>query len=73
MTDFVAISSDLQPYVLDTQVRRTNNQSPPGSELNQLVGNIPSQTSKAQTSKESELGTSGGGPCPWDLQLKPAG
>ena len=43
MIDFVVVSSDLQPYVLEIRIKRGAalnlrvNQSPPGGELDQVV------------------------------------
>ena len=60
MIDFVVVSSDLRPYVLDTRVKR-------GTELSTdhhlVVGEDANQTWQAQTYCEGLLGTSSGIPC----------
>ncbi len=75
MIDFVVVSSDLRPYVLDIRVRR-------GAELStdhHLVvswirwggGGGAGQTRQTQTYCEGLLGTSSRVPCQRDLQLPP--
>ncbi|KAI3352928.1 hypothetical protein L3Q82_019491 [Scortum barcoo] len=55
MIDFVVVSSDLRPYVLDidTRVKRgaelSTDQSPPGGELDPLAGEEVGQTWQTQT------------------------
>ena len=44
MIDFVVMSSDLRPYVLDTQVKIGAELSPPGGELDLLAGEGAGQT-----------------------------
>ncbi|KAI3375841.1 hypothetical protein L3Q82_004117 [Scortum barcoo] len=62
MIDFVVVSSDLRPYVLDTRVKRGAelvNRSPPGGELDPLAEEEVGQTWQTQTYCEGLLGTSG--------------
>ena len=61
MIDFVVVSSDLRPYVLDTR------------ELDPLAGEDAGQTRQAQTYCEGLLGSSGGTLCQGGLQLPPLG
>ncbi|KAI3371307.1 hypothetical protein L3Q82_023928 [Scortum barcoo] len=52
MIDFVVVSSDLRPYVLDTRVKRGAelvNRSPPGGELDPLAEEEVGQTWQTQT------------------------
>ncbi|KAI3375378.1 hypothetical protein L3Q82_021099 [Scortum barcoo] len=59
MMDFVVVSSDLRPYVLDTQVKRGAelvNRSPPGGELAPLAEEEVGQTWQTQTFR-GRLGT----------------
>ncbi len=68
MTDFVVLSSDLQSYVFDTQVKKRAEPSTDhstGGELVQMAGKAD------KTSSEGELGTSGGRSCISGLQFKP--
>ncbi|KAI3351407.1 hypothetical protein L3Q82_020218 [Scortum barcoo] len=61
MIDFVVVSSDLRPYVLDTRVKRGAelvNRSPPGGELAPLAEEEVGQTWQTQTYCEGLLGTS---------------
>ncbi|KAI3365660.1 hypothetical protein L3Q82_010734 [Scortum barcoo] len=60
MIDFVVVSSDLRPYVLDTRVKRGAelvNRSPPGGELAPLAEEEVGQTWQTQTYCEGLLGT----------------
>ncbi|KAI3373571.1 hypothetical protein L3Q82_021956, partial [Scortum barcoo] len=66
MIDFVVVSSDLRPYVLDTRVKRGAelvNRSPPGGELDPLAEEEVGQTWQTQTYCEGLLGTSGRALC----------
>ncbi|KAI3353538.1 hypothetical protein L3Q82_020068 [Scortum barcoo] len=59
MIDFVIVSSDLRPYVLDTQVKRFAelvNRSPPGGELDPLAEEEVGQTWQTQTYCEGSVG-----------------
>ncbi|KAI3372123.1 hypothetical protein L3Q82_006983 [Scortum barcoo] len=74
MIDFVVVSSDLRPYVLDTRVKRGAelvNRSPPGGELAPLAEEEVGQTWQTQTYCEGLLGTSGRALCQGGLQLPP--
>ncbi|KAI3355482.1 hypothetical protein L3Q82_018318 [Scortum barcoo] len=74
MIDFVVVSSDLRPYVLDTRVKRGAelvNRSPPGGELDPLAEEEVGQTWQTQTYCEGLLGTSGRALCQGGLQLPP--
>ncbi|KAI3362683.1 hypothetical protein L3Q82_001750 [Scortum barcoo] len=74
MIDFVVVSSDLRPYVLDTRVKR-------GAELSTdhhlvvswtpLAEEEVGQTWQTQTYCEGLLGTSGRALCQGGLQLPP--
>ncbi|KAI3369421.1 hypothetical protein L3Q82_007646 [Scortum barcoo] len=60
MIDFVVVSSDLRPYVLDTRVKRgaeLSTRSPPGGELDPLAEEEVGQTWQTQTYCEGLLGT----------------
>ncbi|KAI3371584.1 hypothetical protein L3Q82_024155 [Scortum barcoo] len=66
MIDFVVVSSDLRPYVLDTRVKRGAelvNRSPPGGELDPLAEEEVGQTWQTQTFRGRLETLSPSGPC----------
>ncbi|KAI3371796.1 hypothetical protein L3Q82_024349 [Scortum barcoo] len=66
MIDFVVVSSDLRPYVLDTRVKRGAelvNRSPPGGELD--------RPGRPKRIVRVCWETSGRAPCQGGLQLPP--
>ncbi|KAI3357120.1 hypothetical protein L3Q82_015585, partial [Scortum barcoo] len=76
MIDFVVVSSDLRPYVLDTRVKRGAELSTDHHlvvELDPLAEEEVGQTWQTQTYCEGLLGTSGRALCQGGLQLPPSG
>ncbi|KAI3362795.1 hypothetical protein L3Q82_001659 [Scortum barcoo] len=58
MIDFVIVSSDLRPYVLDTRVKRgaeLSTDQPPGGELDPLAEEEVGQTWQTQTYCDGQL------------------
>ncbi|KAI3372529.1 hypothetical protein L3Q82_023014, partial [Scortum barcoo] len=74
MIDFVVVSSDLRPYVLDTRVKRGAELSTDHHlvvKLDPLAEEEVGQTWQTQTYCEGLLGTSGRALCQGGLQLPP--